>query len=208
MRHFLLLPLSVLGLACGMGMPPIQRALVTPTRLSHRLLPGSSPARLTAVALAPVTPAAQEELLQALRSATHHVSQCFHAPPARGSLLAWRPEVRYLPLTGPPTSHSPGAPPGRPSRCSWRVFRFSGARARAPSPSHSLPTTFQSPPHPLPLPLSHQRWCSPRSCCRSGATTTVEIRNSGRGVIGITRSLPTINTQGVVEVRSSSSAWR
>jgi hypothetical protein len=148
MRHFLLLPLSVRGLTGGVGMPAVQRALVTPSCLAHRLPSRSRPAQLTAVALTSVTPAAQEELPQALGPATHHETQCFHAPP--GAWLASGVAARSAlpPSHRPPTSHSLGAPPGRPSRCSWRAFRFSGARARAPSAPHILPTTFQSPLHP------------------------------------------------------------
>jgi len=193
MRHFLLLPLSVRGLARGVGVPAVQRALVTPSCLSHRLPPRSLPARLTAVALASVTPATQEELPQALGPATHHESQCFHAPPGAWLASGVTAPSALPPSHRPPTSHSPGAPPGRPSRCSWRAFRFSTARARAPSPPHSLPTTFQSPPDPLQQLPSHPRWCSHRRLCRAEATTTVEIWNSGRRMIGNTRSLMTIN---------------
>jgi hypothetical protein len=35
MRHFLPLPLSVRGLARGVGVPPLQRALVTPACLAQ-----------------------------------------------------------------------------------------------------------------------------------------------------------------------------
>jgi len=75
----------------------------------------------------------------------------------------------------------------------WRACCFSGTRARAPSSSHSLPTTLQSPPNPLTQLPCHERGYSPRRLCRSGATTTVEIWNSGRAMIGNTRSLRTIN---------------
>ena len=116
MRHFLLLPLAVRGLAGGMGMPAVQRALVTPSGLSHRLPPCSCPARLTAVALASVTPAAQEELPQALSSATHHETQCFHAPPRRVALF-WRGGPKCA------TSLSPAAHLALPGRASRQAFQ-------------------------------------------------------------------------------------
>lgn len=150
MRHFLLLPLSVRGLARGVGMPAVQRPLVTPSGLSHRVPPRSGPAPLTAVALTSVTPAAQEELPQALGQATHHETQCFHAPP--GAWLASGVAARCAlpPSHRPPTSHSPGAPPGGPSRCRWRAFRFSGARARGNFSVPQLAHNFSVSPGPPP----------------------------------------------------------
>lgn len=155
MRHFLLLPLSVRGLARGMGMPAIQRALVTPSCLSHRLPPGSLPARLTAVALAPIAPAAQEELAQALRSATHHISQCFHAPPG-----AW-PASGAAPRSALPPSHRPAhlALPGRASRQAFQVQLeglpfFRGTRSgnfSGPQLAHNF-SVSPGPPHTAPLP--------------------------------------------------------
>ena len=81
---------------------------------------------------------------------TPHIAVLPRAPPARGPLLAPHLEVRYLPLTGPPTSHSQGAPPGGPSRCRWRAFRFSEARARGNFSVPQLAHNFSVSPGPPP----------------------------------------------------------
>jgi hypothetical protein len=79
--------------------------------------------------------------------------------------------------------------------------------ARSPRGNRSLRTQAGYLPEGLALrrvaqlPPSHLPECSPPWHCRSEATTTVEIWNSGRVIIEITRSLMTINRRPCCAVR-------
>jgi hypothetical protein len=83
MRHFFPLG-AVAGLAGRVAESARPLPLIAPTRLPERDAPSTAGAGPRAVALPPVTPTAQEELLLAVGPGTDDQPQRIHALPRRG----------------------------------------------------------------------------------------------------------------------------
>jgi hypothetical protein len=177
MRHFLervlAVPLAVGPLPVGVAQSSQPARLVAPSRPAHHLAPRTGRATRRAVAIAPVTSPAEEELPSTPR--TGPWEQIVHAPASATGLDRVGRGVR-LRKSGGPTAYS-GRPTGRPGMPLILGRHFPQALAAAPSmpggPGSQAPRAPRRAPRSPCAKARALRWALPPS------TATASVNHRG-----------------------------
>jgi hypothetical protein len=170
-RHFLRPPLSVASLPRGVQPPPPAPALVASGRLSSLPMPRSGRARGRAVPLAPVTPAAEEELAPARLGRAERVPQRVQPPSGAPDYAGDRGRC-----TRSVYGCAALASPAEGSELLLRALLLC-AWENNPGEVHSRSTSCRSPPAPLEQPQPRLLVPSSPMGAIADGTTTMKIRN-------------------------------